>query len=177
MAATFALYPSDVKIITFFKWKMFHIAWGKPAVKFLKVAILAKDQSRGWRREMGIWCSVKHRHSETQMSRWTTYLKCWLGLQGFFKSIFINFIYIHIYLPICFYFFFSYLQNVVVSFAFWNVGSISLHTRWIEETVHSKKMETVIEIFCGIAKVFLVPQSQIHKLSACLKGLYIHCKD
>lgn len=45
--ATFALYPSDVKTISFFKCKMFHTTWGKPAVKFLKVAILAKDQSRG----------------------------------------------------------------------------------------------------------------------------------
>lgn len=40
-----------------------------------------------------------------------------------------------------------------------------------------EKMENLIEIFYGIARVFLVPWSQIHKLSACLKGLYIHCKD
>lgn len=105
MAATFALYPSDVNIISFFKCKIFHITWGKPAVKFLKVAILAKDQSRDRCREMESWCSVKHRRSAAQMSRWTTYLKCWLGLQGLFKSIFINFIYINIAIYLLLFFF------------------------------------------------------------------------
>jgi len=89
--------PVTYKLIPFFKCKIFHIKRGKPAAQFLKVAILARNQSRDRRSEMGSWCSVKHRRSAAQMSRGTAYLKPWLGLQGLFLSIFINFMYMHIY--------------------------------------------------------------------------------
>lgn len=97
MDATFALYPSDIKIISFFKRKMFHITWGKTAVKLINVAILAKDQRPKQSLMQGnedlVFC--KTQCSEAQMSRWANYLKCSLGLQGFFKSIFRNLVYIH----------------------------------------------------------------------------------